>query len=262
MKKIKAFSLLEITINLGIIGITLTGIITLWFALSKYQKEKINNQKYEYIRISMQNFLIQHGRLPNASKDTSGLEDCFNTNGNLPYKTLGISKKYMFDANGNAFRYIVNDHFTNTNIPLVTPLSCPPKNADTSFLRIYTYNDNKINLYDLIAHTNEKIKLIKNGTSVISEKDFFYILPPIKKFIDLNEMYKWIESSKVQDPKYKTSNTIAWILISFNKNNPDKQNQTNTKIFYENGDTIFYQSRFDMAAQTGFNATPEPIYIE
>lgn len=241
MKKYKAFSLLEISLTLIIIGITLTGILSIYKIILITQKNYINQKKYNYIQIAIQNYTLQHGHLPYAAQKNNGISTINCKKGYLPYKTLGINKKYSFNEDKQPFQYVVHSYLSKTNIPIIMPLTYPPKEGETSFNRVYHVQNEEIIFYDLISQIPDEILIYDdNNQSVLSKDDFFYILPPLKKFENLNQLYEW-QSINHQQEKFKCKNTIAWALFS-------------------NEQYVYYQTRFDLSAQIGFPASPEPIY--
>lgn len=269
MKTTPALTLLETMLSLAILSLTSSCLLTLYFFLSHNQKHKINEQKFHKIRVAMQSYLLQHGKLPTASKSKDGISAPMLISGYVPYKTLGIPKAYMYDANNKEFKYVVNKLFINTNIPLHVPLTYKPQNNEQSFLRLYTYQNGKL-YYDNTAGNTLTI-FDKNKISVISNEDYFFVLAPLKApFNNINSFETWVKQT-IQNEKqeYKVTNVVAWLIISFGKNNQSeeqKQNRLSEDTFYISSkntgfyDWIFYQSRFDLAAQIGFYCTPEPIY--
>lgn len=266
MKKLKAFSLLETILSIAIIGLISSSFSLLFLSITRYKKIKLNEQKYHYIRISVQNYVLQHGKLPMASENTLGISSS-SYHGFVPYKTLGIAKSYMLDANNKPFRYVINPIFADTNIPIHVPLNYKPDINEKSFMRLYKY-DNNVLIYDYYMKFNQ-IEIFDKENSIISKNDFFYVLPPISApFPTAAHFYQWIKQN-YQKEENKVSNVVAWILISFGKNtssNEHKINKTSTSKFYITSanstfaDTLFFQSRFDLLAQIGFYSTPEPIY--
>lgn len=243
-KRLNAFNLMEMSITLFIIGTTLTGILTLIKVIKFNQTEYINQKKYEYIKKALQNYVIQHGHLPYAANNNDGVSSNGLTNGFLPYKEIGINKSYSYDAKKQSFHYQVNKYLAKTNISIIMPLKYPPKNGETSFNRVYNIQNNEIIEYDIIANTPDDINIFENEINVISEKDYFYILPPITKFHSISELYKWYNSiNDSKNNKFKCKNTIAWTISI-------------------NGQYKYYQTRFDLSSQIGFYASPEPIYLD
>ena len=268
MPKFKAFSLLETAITLAILGLLTSIIFPIYKIISHYKEKITNEEKYNYIRTSMQSYLLRHGKLPFAA-DQEGISKPNMLIGFIPYKTLGIKKSYMFDAKNNFFTYAVNKNFTNTNIPIITSLKTPPLANTKTFCRLYKFHNNEIILYDDIE---ENLSLFEEEKNIILQDDYFYIMLPQKKFKSIHEMNQWLKDSlEKKEEKYKNKNAIAWILISHGKNKtscsqmnkiqspkfcllPNKNEQQNFS------DQVFYQTRFDMAAQVGTPCTSEPIY--
>lgn len=132
------YSLVELSVVIAIISITLGGALDL--ATSKTISDKItdNEQKMQYIVHALENFLIQNQRLPcpanldTAENDTefgkeqfttpSGIRECdsslYNSvypnvyGGALPVRTLNIDNEYGFDGWNRRFLYVVYKDFT------------------------------------------------------------------------------------------------------------------------------------------------------
>jgi type II secretory pathway pseudopilin PulG len=274
-KQISAFSLLEVTLALAVIGLAMGTVTPIIKTFSIAKKSRINEEKFHYIRIAMQGYLLRHGHLPHAG-DKEGNEISGQKRGFVPYKSLGIRKQYAYDSNSNFFTYAVNLNLTaqpnKKFIPITIPLTTPPKPGMISFLRLYKFNtDGSIDMYDDIDET-KNIIVIENKNEVISDKDCIYIMKPLPKFHLPQMIGQWLIASNMIDPKYKCSNLIAWVLISHGKQRADdsvakKSNATSDIHFYVNSsnglnDQVFYQTRFDMTAQCGFYCTNEPIYSE
>lgn len=266
MKKTKAFSLLEAILSLTIIGLIASGFSVIYVTISLRNSKKANEYKFHEIRIAMQSYLIRNGKLPCAASKNNG-ESTQNTYiGYIPYKTLGITEKHALDSNNKPFKYIVNKNFTETDMPLHIPLSIAPKSNEKSFLRLYNYVDGKL-FYDF--KENHIILKDKNNGSVIDDTDFFYVLPPMKKITTRQALKNWL-TQNVQLEEYKVYNQISWLLISEGSTDSEesKSNRDQTWIFYISSkdkhftDQVFFQTRFDIAAQIGFYCTAEPIKEE
>ncbi|WP_342261776.1 hypothetical protein [Alphaproteobacteria bacterium endosymbiont of Tiliacea citrago] len=255
MKKINAFSLLELTLSLSIMGLMLTSLTILHTLISKMNKKDINETKYHHIRIAMQNYLLKNGKLPYASKNEDGNSSITLYQGYVPYKTLGISKTYLYDANNRAFLYVVNPLLTDTNIPIQTPLSYYPKEKEKSFLRLYKQHEN-ILYHDYYSQENQLEIFDEKNISVIEENDYFFVLTQQpKNFKTQKELDQWVARNiDNKDEQYKVQNIIAWLIITNNHKKNDKM-----KFYINKQTSIFFQTRFDMAAQIGFYCSAEPL---
>lgn len=263
MKKTNAFSLLEAILSIAIIGLIASSFSLVYITISLHNKKKINEYRFHEIRIAIQSYLIRNGKLPCAASKNNG-ESTQNTYiGYVPYKTLGIAKKHTLDSNNKPFKYIVNKNFTETNIPLYAPLSIPPQSNEKSFLRLYNYVDGRL-FYD---HKENHIVLKdKNNQSILDENDFFYVRPPMRNIKTPQELKIWLTTNSELE-EYKVYNQISWLLISegSTESEESKINRDQTYFFYTSSkdgsftDQVFFQTRFDLAAQIGFYCTAEPI---
>lgn len=275
--KIKAFSLLEMALVIAIIGIVFSSITPIWHIFNKSNAEKLNEEKYNYIRLAMQNHLRKKGYLCAAAPDLNGISNENMIKGYVPYKTLGISKKYAFDANNKPFIFAVNKHFLNKNLAnLALPITINIHHSN--FCRILKPSNNgEMERYDEVCE-NAGLVVLENEESIILKDDFFYIMHDLKKTNSLIDVKIWLKNSlSTFEEKYKNCNTIAWVLIVSKKNN-NKCSKINAdfenKVCYiscsENGsgkenlflDKVFYQTRFDMAAQIGSPCSSQPFLKE
>ncbi len=136
MSKQKGFSLVELSVVLTVIGITLAGALEL--ATSKTESDRISetNTRISAIEQAMESFLIKNQRIPCPADATAALSSasagvesndgaappiCNKNNngssgvwvGGLPTKTLGLPDRYMADDWGRRFIYAVKSDFTN-----------------------------------------------------------------------------------------------------------------------------------------------------
>lgn len=315
--KLRAFSLIEIGISLSIIGLFLTFLFPIWNLFNAANKKQINEEKGDYIRYALQAFVIRNGVLPYAA-DTNGIEignketEVPKTRGILPYKTLGISKEYAYDAYGNFFTYAMNKKLGKKHGIMHLPLSAPinlripqdmsspnaPLHNTSSFCRLFEIkselNSGKtidVFINDSMCKENE-MELSDEGESVFDPKTKdFYIFKPLRddaEPLTSETFHKDIEycindKNNIHKTKQnlKCCNAVAWIIIShgpkgegsFNKpyngkNECKRKNSTSQDKFCfspdpgDSGsfnDTVFWQSRFDLAAQAGFPCTSQPM---
>ncbi len=138
-KRQKGISLVELSVVLGIIGITLAGAIDLAIRKTESDRVKETNVRMDAIEQAMQVYLINNQLLPcpaNASLAlsnsaagvsgvTAGTPDVCNTNfstasgiwaGAVPTKTIGLSDKIMADDWDRRFTYVVDNRVTNNSI--------------------------------------------------------------------------------------------------------------------------------------------------
>lgn len=284
-KKIAAFSLVEIALTIIILGITISSITPIWQAIHISKKMRVNEEKFHYIRLAMQGYLLQHGYLPNASSTFEGISQKEVVRGYVPYKTLGISKDYAFDSNNRPFSFVVNKNLVQLDNVIYKPLMqhiYHDEPNSVSFCRLshgsYKTEHNKRFITDNICNL-KNLTLLDQGKSVVLETDYVFSIPPM--FLnDSDALKKWYLNKKNEE--HKICNTMAWLIISHGlegnfhaKKNKQKQKISKCKQMNTNNeqefclspesdddglfnDTIFYQTRFDMAAQSNCPCTIEP----
>lgn len=277
-KKILAYSLLEVAIAIMVSGVAISSIIPLLKTISISKKMRLNEEKYHYIRYAMQGYLLRYGYLPFAAKN-DGMELTNMVRGFVPYKTLGITKEYIYDSNGNLFTYIVNKNLAKQAnkeyIPITRPVHSIMNKNQVTFCRLYKHD--KTLMMDEIC-TLENLVILEKGVSIIEPKDMFYIMEPMYFFKNANDWNEWqVKAFSSKLLRQKSCNVVAWAIIS---HGPNKNNRPITKckemnnnetqkicILPESGDNglfndvIFYQTRFDMAAQSGWPCTSESIIV-
>ena len=142
-----------------------------------------------------------------------------------------------------------------------------------SFCRLskgsYTTKDNRKFITDNICNL-ENLIILDKGKSVVLENDYVFSMNPMY-LNDDEALKKWYHNKNNED--HKMCNTIAWLIISHGQNVKKKQlstcqimNQNSQQQFClapeesDNGlfnDSVFYQTRFDMAAQANCPCTIE-----
>lgn len=105
-----AFSLIEAAFAILLIGIFSSMLIPYYHALNARQNLQVTQLRANYIRKAIEGYVMRHGFLPSAASDTNGNESSNLIRGYVPYKTLGISKNYIYDAKGKLFSFIVNEY--------------------------------------------------------------------------------------------------------------------------------------------------------
>jgi hypothetical protein len=133
------FSLVELSVVITIISISLAGALDLATTATTSQKITETNARMDAIEQALRIFVINNQRLPcpadNYSafnNNTYGIEatptagGCTGTNygittglntiygGGVPTKTLGLDDKYMSDSWNRRFTYVVDDQFVNS----------------------------------------------------------------------------------------------------------------------------------------------------
>jgi len=133
------FSLVELSMVITIIGISLAGALDLATTSTISQKITDTNARIDAIEQALQVFVLINQRLPCPSDNsasfnstsygveaTAGAGGCAGTNfgittgintiygGGVPTKTLGLDDKYMSDSWNRRFTYVVDDQFVNS----------------------------------------------------------------------------------------------------------------------------------------------------
>lgn len=116
-----AFTLLEVSIALVVIGLLIGGGMSLMSASSDVSKYKVTQIQLEEVKEGLASYYTQFFRLPCPDTDGDGVENfasgnCTNTRGFLPHVTLGIGGNA--DAWGERFKYVISPKFV---LPVVTP---------------------------------------------------------------------------------------------------------------------------------------------
>jgi hypothetical protein len=276
IKLIRAFSILEASLVVAISGVMLSVIIPVYKILSKSYEHKNNEFKATKIRLAIQSYVLRNGYLPFASSG-DGFAKVQTFSGFIPYKTLGLDKKFSVNSRAVPFKFVVNKHLTQAggsfSSILLPPFAKPNVNKVT-FCRLYTFEKDEILKYDKICDL-ESIDILENGKSIIDPLSSFFVMPPISNFSYVGEMQRWASSvQNLSHPKYKVCDTIAWVLISSEGRRGKK---TNCQLINENpasekfclrpeasdhgifDQKFYYQTRFDLASQIGRYCGSEPI---
>ncbi len=297
-QKTKAFSLLEISLAIAIAGIAVSCITPIWHTITIAKHQRANEEKFHYIRIAMQAYLLRFGYLPCAAATENGLSTENTFTGFIPYKTLGIQSRYTKDCNGKPFTFSVNKNLVRipgkNYILLPKQANCIDIPNQVSFCRLYGYNEQQaptiINgIYSTSKYycTDQICKLpnltiLEKGESIIDKNDYFHILPELT--MNMSNPTRWLQWQRSavleKNDRYKICNTVAWLMISHGPNKSNKplskgkllnlaalqNNQQQVFCISPDvddaglfNDVVFYQTRFDMAAQCGCPCTTEPM---
>lgn len=289
-----AFSLLEVAISLALIGIFLS-ILPKYFKLRDYAYNlQITTLRARYIRNSLQGFVKRYGFLPCAALNKDGIGVNGSFSGFLPYRTLGIDRRFMFDGFGAPFSYVVNQFLAlstyRKKMRILTP-SFPVNifcEYGVSFCRVSSYQTREdkfkpwVDSYSKIGLQEVKIKecdsvcslnklqiLLKNRP-VLQEDHVFAFRPYVDFYnrwlrfdgfgVDFFKKLDPLAFTKL--PSGKMCNVLAWALISGKGKPIINTAATNTSIEQINLDSpnlIFWQSRFDLVAQIGDPCTTQPV---
>jgi type II secretory pathway pseudopilin PulG len=283
--KIKAFSLLEISIAIFITGIIFSSLFPVFKLITKSQEEVVNEEKAKQIRIAVQNYVLLKGHLPFAASNLNGRSANNIWSGFVPYKDLGIKESLAQSAAKIPFKFIVNINFCKKEgekfIPLHVPLYVFPALGCVSFCRLYDWSaDGKIVKYDKACLLDD-LDVFDKGESVILPENDVFIMKDVQGISGIGDVNDWLISSlSSKDEKFRCCNKVAWVLIAPKKRkslkgqklsacqiNNDKAD--NKKICYAGEkndlgvfyDKVFFQTRFDLASQIGFNCTSHGLYV-
>ncbi len=111
--KCSGFSLLEMAVVLAVIGVLLSGSLSLYSEQSRHHKWKASAVKLGFVKNTLQQFSRTHHYLPCPDTDGDGLENrvggfhCQSAMGKLPFLTLGVTAQGARDAWGHGFLYAV-----------------------------------------------------------------------------------------------------------------------------------------------------------
>ncbi|OYX03887.1 MAG: hypothetical protein B7Z05_09045, partial [Thiotrichales bacterium 32-46-8] len=145
----KGFTLVEMAIVLVIIGLLLSGGMSLLSSSSDTARYKESQNQLNEVKEALTNYYIQFGRLPCPDTGNDGLEETSCATGNalrgfLPHVTLGLGGSG--DAWGERIKYVVSPKFTTAVTPPTPPAMC----TDTA-PRIITPASDKVTIQDLQA---------------------------------------------------------------------------------------------------------------
>jgi prepilin-type N-terminal cleavage/methylation domain-containing protein len=138
------FTLIELAIVLVILGLIVSGGLTVGASFASKSATVQNAKAVQRIKDALQTYVVQNGCLPcpadgSLNRDTSGgnagislttggvyvtttvhctATACIATNGVVPYKTLGIGPQDYLDAWGNQFTYQVSAGLNGTGAML------------------------------------------------------------------------------------------------------------------------------------------------
>lgn len=261
MKKIKGTALFESVLGLLLFSICISGIIMFHKSSSYSENMDITKMRANYIRKNIERYVATYGFLPYAAKTQNGEETDEQLIGYLPYKTLGISQEYMKDGFGNPYKFIVNKNLvlkyqekkkwkimppffpTMYFVPNLKIWSRLNKYKRTNHQDIEEGTDGASYLYDYDEiEENYNITIFKKGKLIkLSEIE----VTPIYLDIEYSKLIKYElnKENKNQREKYQVKDLIAWVLIS------DKKIPNTLSIEITNYREIFWQSRFNLAAQ-------------
>lgn len=175
----KAFSLVELSVVLTIIGITLGAALSLATKITEEDRIETTGERLDAIEEALAVFVIENGRLPcpangELKRDSVavadanfGLEEIDNSGdpavcdsatlindgsypnlfaGVVPTKTLGISDDLMEDGWGWRITYVVDDRFANANAYHSQAIGRNDDCDDTTSSDCFTYFDPSVGI--------------------------------------------------------------------------------------------------------------------
>lgn len=277
MKKVKAISLIECTFSLLLMSICITSILTYYkTSISSYNRS-LTTLRANYIRKCIEGYVAAHGFLPYASKSLLGRQDDDCVVGYLPYITLGISSTYAYDGFGRPFIFVVNKNLVLGYQKKQQYLLFPPL-LPCSFYYPTVRTWHRLNLYRQVANQKEitntqsamylwdydkvnelfNINLIKDGKILKLSKIHVY---PI---LDESSLRRKNIITNIEQARqlYPIEDLVAWALIS-HKTSVDYAKLDSEPIHIKIADysVVFWQSRFNLAAQIKHPITTTPSYL-
>lgn len=99
MRKVKGYSLVELSIVLVIIGIIFSLLYQYYPRTQAVQKQVVKSFNTENIDNAIIGFAYSHGRLPFPDSSGNGVENVGATRGSVPERTLGLAEKPVNQAN-------------------------------------------------------------------------------------------------------------------------------------------------------------------
>ncbi len=99
MKKLRGYSLLELTIVLLILGVIISLLYSYYPRTQKVKKQVVKTFNTENIDNAITGFIYSHGRMPFPDTNGSGVENIGATRGTIPHLTLGLAEKPVNEFN-------------------------------------------------------------------------------------------------------------------------------------------------------------------
>ena len=195
MNKIKnlAFTMLEMSITIAIIGILTVGGLTFEISLSNSSHKNLTLDRMNKISQALKIFFIENGRFPcprNIGTASFGdeLTTCTSSTGaysyygysysygGVPVKTLGLSEEYAYDAWGNKIAYVIPSALTKTSTFFSGALGSKIINTDNEkitnsavYVLISPGKDKKASYNKAGTHVNAC-----SSTEMSTSNDYYY----------------------------------------------------------------------------------------
>ena len=165
--KLRAFALLEISIAIIVFTLLTSSMLPAFKTLLIAKKNNITDKNIEIVLKSIGLFVNQHGRLPYPA-DYDGVEyvhpenemSWFNNpekyrSGIVPYKTLGLDRRYVLDGYGSFLSYHVNTVLCGRNKVESLPLNDDRIYTDCYSLQQSSYSAVRSYMYEGIEIPEE-----------------------------------------------------------------------------------------------------------
>lgn len=274
-RKIKAFSIIEIGFSVIILGFFLSFFLRYW-NIANF-KSKLDETKYKanYIRKSIEGFVVRKGFLPYAAKDLNGIEEDNFTSGYLPYKTLGIPKFMIYDSKGKAFQYIVNQRLALKFVErssLVLPIwlannyyPFASKYQLASFKKVFEYESDINGIYELPSVLRHDKAYLESKLEIKQNKKELLIQSVVKFFENFNNPNKSkakrpvnVNALTIRRIKGEIKDIIAWAIV-IKKAGPIDVLENAHEFAFSEKDKVFWQSRFNLAGLSNNHFSMQPL---
>jgi hypothetical protein len=287
MQKLKASLILEMALSLLIMGILMSSLMLFFQSVNSRRNHIVTVNRANYIRIALQAYVYRKGFLPYAA-DEDGIEKDGQLIGYLPYKTLGIQKIYAKDGFGKFYEYLVNENLAlgfHTKVgylivPLLVPLQIPSQEYFCkTFCRLYithcdhgelgdiTTKEEMERAAELVEQAKQEMGFLWTAGSRVTHADeckgrsigiykngYRKIFKPMKIFDSSHT--KLLLKGRTGEFTKSSHNYVAWALISGRKKRPP---QNLLDINLDSGGIVFWQSRFNLAANLGHPCNSEAV---
>lgn len=120
IKRLPAFSLIEVAVVLIILGVILGLTIPLVTSSQKISQHKITESRQHQVVQSIAAYVLQHSKFPGAAAQSDGkISPCHQSDicmGYVPYRDLGLPESVARDGNGHWMSYAIHCELTRTGV--------------------------------------------------------------------------------------------------------------------------------------------------
>ena len=109
----KGFTLLEMTVVIGIIGILLGAFLAFYSPMKMARERAVTQMRIDKVLDAVSAYALQHNDLPFAAADQGGAETNNRQKGFVPYAELGLTRAEASDAYGRVMTYVVASEATS-----------------------------------------------------------------------------------------------------------------------------------------------------